>query len=168
MYWNIWTYNISAAALAININMRCIEIEQYLLQKMEHKGLTLTWDVLKYNKLQFRRVFKRININMRCIEIFPLNHKQKRNVININMRCIEMQRKLRYPLWDLRLTLTWDVLKYIFSISVLWLYGININMRCIEMKTGAPNNRVSIWININMRCIEIGEYDKETNMQDKD
>ena len=26
----------------ININMRCIEIEQYLLQKMEHKGLTLT------------------------------------------------------------------------------------------------------------------------------
>ena len=62
------------------------------------------------------------------------------------MRCIEMQRKLRYPLWDLRLTLTWDVLKYIFSISVLWLYGININMRCIE----------------------IGEYDKETNMQDKD
>ena len=49
---------------------------------------------------------------MRCIEIFPLNHKQKRNVININMRCI-------------------------------------------EMKTGAPNNRVSIWININMRCIEI-------------
>ena len=43
---------------------------------------------------------------MRCIEIFPLNHKQKRNVININMRCIEMQRKLRYPLWDLRLTLT--------------------------------------------------------------
>ena len=54
------------------------------------------------------------------------------------MRCIEMQRKLRYPLWDLRLTLTWDVLKYIFSISVLWLYGININMRCIEMKTGAP------------------------------
>ena len=41
-------------------------------------------------------------------------------------------------------------------------------MRCIEMKTGAPNNRVSIKININMRCIEIGEYDKETNMQDKD
>ena len=47
-------------------------------------------------------------------------------------------------------------------------FEININMRCIEMKTGAPNNRVSIWININMRCIEIGEYDKETNMQDKD
>ena len=35
----------------ININMRCIEIEQYLLQKMEHKE---------------------ININMRCIEIFGL------------------------------------------------------------------------------------------------
>ena len=37
--------------IVININMRCIEIEQYLLQKMEHKE---------------------ININMRCIEIFGL------------------------------------------------------------------------------------------------
>ena len=35
--------------------MRCIEIEQYLLQKMEHKGLTLTWDVLK-SKNEKRRL----------------------------------------------------------------------------------------------------------------
>ena len=45
---------------------------------------------------------------------------------------------------------------------------ININMRCIEILFPPASSYIVFAININMRCIEIGEYDKETNMQDKD
>ena len=95
---------------------------------------------------------------MRCIEIliFPPIFK-KYFMININMRCIEII--IRHMLYYTkpRLTLTWDVLKWInpkdSDAMNLWLtltwdvlksnvsslvpsfrLGININMRCIEIK----------------------------------
>ena len=33
-----------------------------------------------------------------------------------------------------RLTLTWDVLKFDLANGILYAYAININMRCIEMR----------------------------------
>ena len=32
----------------ININMRCIEIDETYMGKVDCNGLTLTWDVLKF------------------------------------------------------------------------------------------------------------------------
>ncbi len=70
--------------------MRCIEIEKSYQKKVDKKGLTLTWDVLKYFCLMTIRCVKLININMRCIEIFDCINKT-------------------YAHYGL--TLTWDVLK---------------------------------------------------------
>ena len=50
MYWNMDIFELIDTIEKININMRCIEIPQYLLMKFEKKGLTLTWDVLKYEQ----------------------------------------------------------------------------------------------------------------------
>ena len=56
---------------------------------------------------------------------------------------------------QLRLTLTWDVLKFVHCCCFAVLKKININMRCIEMlKKYAQHAKIGR-ININMRCIEI-------------
>ena len=72
--------------------MRCIEI--YLKGAVYDNGrrLTLTWDVLKYNKLQFRRVFKsRLTLTWDVLKYGKHQIKGKLGVkININMRCIEI------------------------------------------------------------------------------
>ena len=76
-------------------------------------GLTLTWDVLKFNSpLIISECSLSININMRCIEMclkmdLPITVAR----ININMRCIEITLKMCLLNLTSRLTLTWDVLK---------------------------------------------------------
>ena len=59
---------------------------------ISEKRLTLTWDVLKSNrKLWPLWGYYKININMRCIEIISERMKHGNfSQININMRCIEM------------------------------------------------------------------------------
>ena len=48
MYWNT-AYAINQVPLfSININMRCIEIDILPSMFQWEKGLTLTWDVLKF------------------------------------------------------------------------------------------------------------------------
>ena len=97
-------------------------------------GLTLTWDVLKWDFHSDIQNGSEININMRCIEmsmvpdgscipdgltltwdvlklIHPLT-KIMWLVININMRCIEIKKFVEQTAWIRRLTLTWDVLKF--------------------------------------------------------
>ena len=90
MYWNKVISIEPFAVAAININMRCIEICNYL-NKQIASGLTLTWDVLKWYNTKNKSTFFKININMRCIEI-ALNAwvDSNYNMININMRCIEI------------------------------------------------------------------------------
>ena len=119
----------------ININMRCIEIIQVYQQVCKVYRLTLTWDVLKcwYNDrwsvlpdrltltwdvLKFfrweppSRSHDMININMRCIEIKGAQASLEAFApININMRCIEINLGRPLTARNIRLTLTWDVLK---------------------------------------------------------
>ena len=72
--------------------MRCIEIN--LLYVLKNNGVT-------------------ININMRCIEMTIYDpYDLECSLININMRCIEMTMWTVVRIVYLRLTLTWDVLKY--------------------------------------------------------
>ena len=54
-----------------------------------------------------------ININMRCIEMYGIHLGcDFYGQININMRCIEIALKQEQQHLKLRLTLTWDVLKF--------------------------------------------------------
>ena len=75
----------------ININMRCIEIDDSYNFCGMRSRLTLTWDVLKYQRQFSSTLPQVININMRCIEIKIVQGDVKKfDKININMRCIEM------------------------------------------------------------------------------
>ena len=47
MYWNGQAAYKTDALPAINRNMRCIEINEYDLDKVEYVWLIETWDVLK-------------------------------------------------------------------------------------------------------------------------
>ncbi len=92
--------------------MRCIEIIINHLYKVRAFGLTLTWDVLKYELIVVKWLCVWININMRCIEIYtPLTFNLIVAPININMRCIEINITQSAISAGYRLTLTWDVLK---------------------------------------------------------
>ena len=98
MYWNaLWRLR-DASSCAININMRCIEINLGRPLTARNTRLTLTWDVLKFNS---------------CIP------SKRYGMININMRCIEIKLVLTFTNVNYRLTLTWDVLKlaHIFLIQ---------------------------------------------------
>ena len=115
--------------------MRCIEIAVLQYQPYHSTGLTLTWDVLKYDKCYNIVCTIKININMRCIEI----RKQMQTVrtqtrININMRCIEIKVEIERLLDEGGLTLTWDVLKFRSKRKLCAPKQININMRCIEIQ----------------------------------
>ena len=70
--------------------MRCIEITASPTFLDGYVGLTLTWDVLKFE--------------------YPLKPYAV-GMININMRCIEMWMRDPYVVCVNGLTLTWDVLK---------------------------------------------------------
>ena len=48
MYWNITAANRWTGTIAININMRCIEIDGAVTNEKVQSWLTLTWDVLKW------------------------------------------------------------------------------------------------------------------------
>ena len=75
-------------------------------------GLTLTWDVLKFNKAGDNSIPEKININMRCIEITTVSVECEDILrININMRCIEIINGSCNHIYVSGLTLTWDVLK---------------------------------------------------------
>ena len=67
--------------------------------------LTLTWDVLKYERLG--------------------NDVKVHYTININMRCIEIRSYGKKKVQSYGLTLTWDVLKYaietLLSTLLIWL-----------------------------------------------
>ena len=75
--------------------------------------LTLTWDVLKFFRWEPpSRSHDMININMRCIEIKGAQASLEAFApININMRCIEINLGRPLTARNIRLTLTWDVLK---------------------------------------------------------
>ena len=60
---------VTSSWLAININMRCIEIWKQKRRYSNHHRLTLTWDVLKFRWSHRQSTWNEININMRCIEI---------------------------------------------------------------------------------------------------
>ena len=113
------------------------------------------------NHLSKRRMHIRmININMRCIEMYTAMTGQPAfNMININMRCIEMRQEARIAILYRRLTLTWDVLKYLsHTRTTNDSPTININMRCIEITWIWQRKGTCRQININMRCIEIEKY----------
>ena len=56
--------------IAINTNMRCIEMAMNVMWCGYATGLTLTWDVLKYFLERSNMYnFYKINTNMRCIEM---------------------------------------------------------------------------------------------------
>ena len=62
---------------------------------------------------------------MRCIEILQQKQHFHPILININMRCIEMSFMFLGTLYNKRLTLTWDVLKFVWWIcknaNKVWL-----------------------------------------------
>ena len=91
MYWNLDIVVSNSVDAAININMRCIEINSGLSYHVSSAWLTLTWDVLKFEFPKVKLVIMVININMRCIEILDSNYSTLIcTTININMRCIEI------------------------------------------------------------------------------
>ena len=47
MYWNLFFTHANGINLAININMRCIEMCRLIKLAKQIVWLTLTWDVLK-------------------------------------------------------------------------------------------------------------------------
>ena len=51
MYWNQKTMIPQPRMEEININMRCIEIKNIKGLHNGYSGLTLTWDVLKYESV---------------------------------------------------------------------------------------------------------------------
>ena len=114
MYWNLIPFVRSSRRLLININMRCIEIEQWCRRIRQRWRLTLTWDVLKYvRRLSIRFLLLQININMRCIEMWLCwSITELWRQININMRCIEIFISIFDWSCAHWLTLTWDVLKF--------------------------------------------------------
>ena len=133
------------------------------VQAYNHNAwLTLTWDVLKYQVLCHLAWLILININMRCIEMTIYDpYDLECSLININMRCIEMTMWTVVRIVYLRLTLTWDVLKYIFFCwwckTFTWLTLTWDVLKCLlDMLV------TSSWlaININMRCIEISEQQR--------
>ena len=136
--------------------MRCIEITDNPTYIRLLYRLTLTWDVLKSKDLATLTQGKKININMRCIEmLFFEGHSPTTTAININMRCIEMLKKAKANLMQLRLTLTWDVLKY-EKCFVNMFYGcwLTLTWDVLKWIFQCPC-KILHWININMRCIEI-------------
>ena len=47
-----------------------------------------------------------------------------------------------------RLTLTWDVLKYVCNTLIYCMGEININMRCIEMRKARGEPSASKWLTL--------------------
>ena len=119
----------------ININMRCIEMLTGASNKAAKQGLTLTWDVLKFEKMK----------KVAC----------GANGLTLTWDVLKWQYILDEEIWRGRLTLTWDVLKYRQINIIGHTDWININMRCIEMYHYKFNANSEYEININMRCIEI-------------
>ena len=98
--------------LKININMRCIEIAAFFIVYSIDKGLTLTWDVLKFIHCACLTIFKnRLTLTWDVLKYFLDNSLFFDFVININMRCIEMNGSEEWADPYEGLTLTWDVLK---------------------------------------------------------
>ena len=59
--------------------------------------LTLTWDVLKYEKGYTEAYQNGINFNMGCFEICRKTAQQRWTVqINFNMRCIKIQERPKH------------------------------------------------------------------------
>ena len=70
-YMTLMTWNV-----AININMRCIEINIQMEHKEFHQGLTLTWDVLKFcNDVKEYSVAPRLTLTWDVLKLC-LNSKQ--------------------------------------------------------------------------------------------
>ena len=70
------------------------------------------WNVV-YGSIE--QLDDRININMRCIEITIYEpYDLECSLININMRCIEIGLDYDKDIQETGLTLTWDVLKFLF------------------------------------------------------
>ena len=100
----------------ININMRCIEISKVRQKTMILIGLTLTWDVLKYDSRGF--------------------FKESRMWLTLTWDVLKSPIGYEVNSAGVRLTLTWDVLKYSQELPIRQQSRININMRCIEMIKG--------------------------------
>ena len=134
MYWNTGTFTGRAPRWMINSNMRCIETVQTVAGPVHVAGLIVTWDVLKRSstcrtcrwltrlivtwdvlKLGHRRnqwLRSMINSNMRCIETRRGDsHSRTGRRINSNMRCIETAIVELLVYLQIRLIVTWDVLK---------------------------------------------------------
>ena len=92
--------------------MRCIEIDMFCRDHTALIGLTLTWDVLKYDYKKHNGYYhSRLTLTWDVLKYYTINILIVVVEININMRCIEMPFLLERTLRTLRLTLTWDVLK---------------------------------------------------------
>ena len=123
----------------------------------EHnKGLTLTWDVLKWQWLCWYSWFWwRLTLTWDVLKYMNTCSSACLARININMRCIEMITHMSLAKLAKRLTLTWDVLKLTLLQDLAIGEMININMRCIEIFVNVIMKYNDFLININMRCIEI-------------
>ena len=113
MYWNERKWRMGWPLRRININMRCIEMSRHRQINSHQKGLTLTWDVLKF-----------LHLGVVLILLFRLTLTW--DVLKLSST---------FPTFRLsfRLTLTWDVLKSPAIFPRRRNTAININMRCIEM-----------------------------------
>ena len=75
--------------------------------------------------------------------------------ININMRCIEIADTYYMMNWNVRLTLTWDVLKSVKGLSnSAYLFRLTLTWDVLKLRH-IMQVYIANKININMRCIEI-------------
>ena len=114
-YWGIW-YSVLYGMQEIrwiNFNMGCFEIYLPRIYQIRVLRLTLTWDVLKFEGLNLKKLtVTSINFNMGCFEIGRfLQRICKYAGINFNMGCFEINARTNPLHTRNRLTLTWDVLK---------------------------------------------------------
>ena len=90
MYWNLNQDLKLKITFWLTLTWDVLKFISREMRRECNEWLTLTWDVLKWLLLMSVKMLISININMRCIEI------KGKNIIG-NM--------------EIRLTLTWDVLK---------------------------------------------------------
>ena len=135
MYWNEIVDNTELDGGKINRNMRCIEMQEAILQKAVAEGLIETWDVLKFSTQYPNDDNVMINRNMRCIEItqlrsFSLPAQWLIETWDV-LKCVP---PAAFTLDSIRLIKTWDVLKFPqCPKDHSPACPINRNMRCIEI-----------------------------------
>ena len=83
------------------------------------------------------------------------------------MRCIEILDILLAVNVIRRLTLTWDVLKWLKENLVLMLYVININMRCIEITETVVSLYFLDWLTLTWDVLKLA-YSIQVDIKKQD